>query len=1158
MNNYESIMKCLNPAFLPTPEQREVIESDSAGILVVAGAGSGKTATMANRIAYKIATGVVGPSEVLGLTFTRKAAGELADRVDQALTRLRRAGYLGTEGNDVAALREQLDRPTITTYNSFAAEISASYGMLIGADPSARLITEAERWQIMQEIVENWPRREEDAELREKAQSTLITYSLSLAAALIDNHRTTDEAREFFDTELAAIERFNQGKGTFKTQEGRNLGGAWRDLRDKGAKSMRLRRSLLDFVDAYYARKKELGVTEFADQVATAAAVLSTYPALGQDLAGRFRLVLLDEYQDTSVNQADFLAQALAPRVSGEGTGDAPDSLPRSVCAVGDPYQAIYGWRGASASALADFDRDFGRRLGGMQRLSLATSFRNDQAILDAANAVAKKIGADSLPVAKLDSREDAGPGTVTEIRPLLREDSYRAIAWRIRDVMAAKAASGGGAEIAVLCRKRKYIETMVEALTEVGVPYEIVGGESLLQRPEILTIRAALTSVAAPGRNDQLIRLLTFAGVGPADLRVLSSWSREYASRQLSRVSESEAAASPEHKLSARGEGTLVEALTYLPKPDWQDRDGRGFTTVGRERLEHLAGLLARIRSVIHSDLSDLIAHVARIFGLELASATRTSGSQRVRTSIDSFINLGGNYQHEHPGSSLQDFLTWLEASDEKEHGGEDEAGIESARVDEDIEVRPDVVQIMTIHSAKGLEWSDLVVIPEVVDGEFSDIEKGAKSWVSRGEMFPFPLRADYEHLPHFQPSQCEDKFEAAEKIEEFKKVALPEYESQETRRLAYVAFTRPRAELVLAGYGLKSPDKAQPKDKGQSQNIVTEDPLTVSLKHRSSYVTDIRAEALADPPKASITPIAQLATDQWPKELTEEVGEQAEVAWLTSRLGEEAVNPPALAPVPHYADHPELARWPQAVHRSLGELAPVDTDAGPDEWQWQARVLLAEAEEQATSSSTRPYYTATDMVHLAEDSETFLANQRRPIPSQPSRAARLGTNMHAQIAHHFTEPATLDVDTLFDVPSLDVDMGAADQDRLYEAFLASPWASCEPLAIEQSLEIVVAGHIVRCTIDAVLDTSAMPGRKPVTIIDWKTGTRPRAKDVPSRELQLALYRLAWSRAHKLPLSQIGACFVYLNEPESRRELEAGELSEEEITKRIAQALSE
>lgn len=1138
MSRYEEIMQILNATFPPTQQQRAVIESTSPGILVVAGAGSGKTATMVNRIAYNIAIKAVRPGEVLGLTFTRKAAGELAERVDRALATLRRVG-IGAEVDP----RDDLDRPVIATYNSFASEIASSYGMLIGADPAARLITDAERWQIMRDIVEAWPHTGDDDPFYGSSPHSITNIALSMAAALIDNQRTTDEARAFFDLELEALESFGEDKTRFKNMK--DASAHWTQLRG-GGDSLRVRRATLDIVDAYLARKRELGVVEFADQVAIAASVLRAFPALGHELAGRYRLVLLDEYQDTSINQAEFLAQALAPVLRDDADETIPESPDgssanlrlRSVCAVGDPRQAIYGWRGASANALADFEREFGHRLRGIETLSLTTSFRNDDAILAAANAVAEGIEAQALTVAELKPRPNSGGGRVVEIRTLLREDSYRAIAWRIRDVMRAVAADSerDGAEIAVLCRKHSYEDLLTAALAELDIPYEIVGGESLIKRPEVLTIRAALAVVATPGRNDQLLRLLTLLGIGSSDLRALRAWSGEIAAREIAKAGSS---------LSPRDEQSLVEAATYLPPQDWAPRHGPGLSHEGRERLAFLSGALTELRASIHAPLADLIAQTARHFGLDLTAAVRAEGAQRVRTSLDSFIALGDSFETSHPGSSLLDFLAWLDASDAREHGGEEEAGEDAVRVDEDVEVHAGVVQIMTVHAAKGLEWRDLVVVPEVVDREFSDITSNVKAWPQNSLVFPFPLRADKRYLPQFEIAECSDKFDAGEAYLDFKRNQLTAYESQEARRLAYVAFTRPQAELLVAGYGLKSRDEVKKlKEEGGA----------VPLKARSTYLEDMRS-------KASVIPIAEVAGPNWPPELVCEVGESIALDELVSLLGEEAAAPQGLPEIPHYEDLTDLVRWPSDVPRSFGDLAPVAGDGTPDEWEWQADVLLSErqaSEAALLAKAERPYLTATDVVHLSENGEEFLLNQRRPVPQKPSRAARLGTSMHARIAHHFSQPATLNIDSLYELPELEVDMDTQREaeEQMLDAFLASPWADYPPLAIEQSMEIVVAGRIIRCTIDAVLDTSAVPGMKPVTIVDWKSGRRPSAHQVDSRELQLALYRLAWARSRRMPLEDIGACFVYLREKQGRQVLHAGNLTEAEVSTRIEESL--
>ena len=149
----------------PTPEQVAVIEADLSPALVVAGAGSGKTETMAGRVVWLLANGLVEPGQVLGLTFTRKAAGELELRVRRRLRALVRAAKdrgvalpggvaLGAEGIEDPLAR--LERPTVSTYNAYAASLVADHALRLGLEPGTRLLAEAARWQLADEIVESW------------------------------------------------------------------------------------------------------------------------------------------------------------------------------------------------------------------------------------------------------------------------------------------------------------------------------------------------------------------------------------------------------------------------------------------------------------------------------------------------------------------------------------------------------------------------------------------------------------------------------------------------------------------------------------------------------------------------------------------------------------------------------------------------------------------------------------------------------------------------------------------------------------------------------------------------------------------------------------------------------------------------------------------
>lgn len=149
----------------PTPQQIEVIEAPLEPMLVVAGAGSGKTATMTDRVVYLVANGFVAPSEVLGLTFTRKAASELASRIERSLRRLAHLDAADAARSDVdpAADSAHLDvadrlteRPRISTYNAYAAGLVADHGVRIGIESDTSLLGEAGRYQLAQRLVETW------------------------------------------------------------------------------------------------------------------------------------------------------------------------------------------------------------------------------------------------------------------------------------------------------------------------------------------------------------------------------------------------------------------------------------------------------------------------------------------------------------------------------------------------------------------------------------------------------------------------------------------------------------------------------------------------------------------------------------------------------------------------------------------------------------------------------------------------------------------------------------------------------------------------------------------------------------------------------------------------------------------------------------------
>lgn len=1246
----------------PTAEQRRVITSTAPAILVVAGAGSGKTKTMVDRIAYHLACGNVTPDEVLGLTFTRKAAGELAERVNASLEKL---GLLTPEGSGTG---NGMGRPVISTYNSFANDIAAAYGMLVGADPTARLITDAERVQLMDQIVSALPSSASTAVLAERSRSSLINDALTFAQGILTNGVSLEEARAFLTAQDQALEtlcadptRIMRAQCWYPdaSKKFTNLKG--------GAAVPKQQQVVLGLVESYLQLKKELNVTEFADQVSIAGSVMSRYPQIAREISSRYRLILLDEYQDTDENQAQFLLSALTAKQDGF----------LSITAVGDPNQAIYGWRGASAAALTNFAHRTTRIFGNVEKLQLSTAFRNDRAVLAAGNAVATPLDRDTFlredrdhpnfppelrptPVParsaghagssadiaplRLRERPGAGAGRVSEIRTLLREDSYRSIARHILAVRERVAKENEerrvrgetprGAEIAVLCRKRSYIDSMATALRELNsqlarehnarpstpVPqplaFEIVGGESLVARPEIITLRAALGLAANPARGDLLARLLAHWNIGVADIRALSRWARRYATAAVTKVNtdvrssinngdgaseadgapaQASASADARPLLNSRDEANLGEALHALMlilnasttaggNSDANENDqadgttypsalaGPGeaelrrvaratreeFSDVGWERLRRVNTTLASLRSGLHNSLGDQIDRAVHLLGLDTAAATRSEGGQRVRTSIDQFISLARTYAHGDNQRGMREFVEWLDVVETEEHGGEEESGADIPRVESAIDVTPGVIQLMTIHAAKGLEWRDLVVVPELVKGEFSEITEGVKPWPRNTGIFPYPLRTDYPYLPQFTIAGARnlDKLTVANTYARFLD-ELAYHESEEMRRLAYVAFTRSTRELLLAGYCFRDESDVSSrvrKAENKAKKNATDGPvaggentLGVETRPPSCFLNAVREAAARGELMLAASPTA-VSSVSLPDGFPDIAPESLSVDELLDIFGEDVVYPPLYEPVPHYFEAPDLLAWPRDLARSI----PIEAEALDDEQRAELTQvvsrLIARKQQAETAEYTESggHYTATELVYRAEHREEYLLNKRRPVPRQPSRAARLGTILHEKIADSYASAAVLNIDSE-DPLEYDPVLSAEEIARMYENYEASEWASYPPLAIEQQLGVVIGGHVVHCALDAVFDTSQVPGRAPVTIIDWKSGWRPYGETKAARELQLALYRLAWSRAHGVSLADIDASFVYLRGNRAE-ELRAGKLSEEEI----------
>ncbi|HMC69212.1 MAG TPA: ATP-dependent helicase, partial [Mycobacteriales bacterium] len=343
-----------------TDDQLAIATHDLCPQLVVAGAGSGKTMVMAARVVHAVAFQGVSPGRILGLTFTNKAAGELAARVRSSLAKLPRTqATLPAADDDVEVAADDL--PTVSTYHSYAAGIVRDHALRIGREPFTALLTEATQWQLAMRVVRNATGPFQYLQWTSPWVAGLV---IRLAGELAEHLVDADDVRKVDAAVVAAVAAL-----------------PGRVLKDSlnAAEVAHVRDELLTLVDSYRAAKQRLDLLDYGDQVALAAQIARTAPAVSRMERARFSLVVLDEYQDTGVPQRLMLSALF-----GDG---------HPVTAVGDPNQAIYGWRGASVGNLLRFGSHFPRSDGEtVTPQPLMTSFRCGGRILDAANTVASRI----------------------------------------------------------------------------------------------------------------------------------------------------------------------------------------------------------------------------------------------------------------------------------------------------------------------------------------------------------------------------------------------------------------------------------------------------------------------------------------------------------------------------------------------------------------------------------------------------------------------------------------------------------------------------------------------------------------------------------------------------------------------------------------------
>lgn len=1072
------LSEILGQRFAPTEQQAEIIGAEPGPLLVVAGAGAGKTETMAARVVWLVANRYALPEEVLGLTFTRKASQELAKRIRDRLQVLRDSPRLPEIDPD-GSLRANLETiaPRVSTYDSYAGDLVREYGLLLPVEPTSRLITRAHLVSIAQSVVRNYEGKLET----DKKESSIVTELLDLFERMANNLSFADDFRECARA-FAEVEYLPRAP-----RQRKDLNKDVQNWVDR----QQLRIDYLPMIEQLERELIERNAVTFTQQMSAAAQLAQQHPSVGVSQRRQTKVVMLDEYQDTSHAQRVLLRNLF---------GNTPhEGL--TVTAVGDPMQAIYGWRGATSENLAQFPQDFPVGAEGDQPApskELTTSWRNPSTVLDIANTVSHAVlgtGPDR-PVAPLEPRAGAGTGEVSFGYWPNAEEEISWVAGNLHQKYQQYLERNehdphARFSAAVLVRKNKQSGVIAEALEERGVPYEVVGLGGLLEIPEVADMMAIATMLVRPDDWTAALRIVSgpAVGLGMVDIKALAARAKNLAGRlrqpeestsgiaeQAEKSSDMQAVDEPQlpedileaqlaQALAEEADHTvgLTDAIADLGEPE-------RYSAEGLERIAELSSKLRYLRTYcLGKPLSDLFADIIDTFHLRTEVLThRRAGAVHLDRALEAIAEFDG-----------EPLAAWLDYAELAREHEDSLAPGETPKTN-------NRVQIMTAHKSKGLEFSSVYVC----HADSSTYKAQTRTFLT-----------DAARTPHHdwpQLFEAEDRKEFQNNGEAFV-AAQKGVDAEENSRLFYVALTRAEDELVVTG-----------SEKDPYEHFAE--------MHRYAQQRAEEAERKAEQPPITIVhwqldDAADELRDVTDAKVATEMGETVLLDGATPNEERvEEVLTGFTAQFPSVRPREEVRRGAELVQQAMGSL-------GTDEeipalggelfslWEREATALIEE--HRALSAPIVDVeipgeLTASELVALRDNPTQFARRQRRPVPFKPNAYAKRGTAFHQWIEDRYGANAILDETEL---PGSEENV-EADFDKLKDAFLASAWADRTPTNVEQGFEFSLGNSVVRGRMDAVFDLG-----DEWMVVDWKTGRPPQGEQMRSAVIQLAVYREAWQR---------------------------------------------
>jgi DNA helicase II / ATP-dependent DNA helicase PcrA len=559
------------------PAQREAVLTTEGPLLVVAGAGSGKTRVLTYRVAHLINACGVQPNEILAITFTNKAAGEMRDRLEDLLGPTARAIW-------------------ILTFHAACGRILRREAQRLGYRSNFTIYDSADQVRLTKACLEEL----------ERDPKRFVPRGIHAQISAAKNQLVTpaeyaERVASFYDQTVA------------------------------------------EAYDLYQRRLFASNAVDFDDLLMLTVQVLERFPEARERWQKAFRYILVDEYQDT--NHAQYrLLQLLAEKH-------------RNVCAVGDPDQSIYAFRGADIRNILEFERDFGET----KTIALEQNYRSTNTILQAANHVIEH-NRERKPKNLWSELGEGEP-----VRALEVEDEHAEARFVAAEIAALVEEGYGGSEVAVFYRTNAQSRVLEDVLVRQGVGYQVIGGPRFYERAEVKDVIAYLQAIDNPYDAVSLQRIANKPrrGIGDASLARLQAHADAYGI-------------------------SLWEALD-------QSEDA-GISAAPLRAVRQFHGLLQSLMAgALDMEVPEVIERVLEGSGyLEALRAERTIEAQGRIENLQELVGVAQEYQHTAEEPSLSGFLQEISLySDQDALRGEQS-----------------LVTLMTLHNAKGLEFRAVFMI--------------------------------------------------------------------------------------------------------------------------------------------------------------------------------------------------------------------------------------------------------------------------------------------------------------------------------------------------------------------------------------------------------------------------------------------------------------